>query len=392
MTIMELCETYVANTYKRFPATFARGCGARLWDEDGKEYLDLGSGIAVNAFGVADDKWAEAVIHQVRTLQHTCNLYYAEPCAKLAEQLCLRTGMRKVFFSNSGAEANECMLKAARKFGEATGRDTIITLKDSFHGRTIATLAATGQDVFHRHFGPFPAGFAFAGPDDLNSIKALADAGNCCAVMLEIVQGEGGVRALKPEFLQGVEALCREKDMLLLVDEVQTGNGRSGMLYAYMTAGLSPDIVSTAKGLGGGLPIGVTLLRERVAAVVEPGDHGSTFAGGPVVCRAALEVLARVSDPAFLAHVRAMATELIERLHALDSPHIVAIRGQGLMIGVELDIEAAPIIEAGWVRGVLLLNAGTHVLRLLPPPIVEPEHIDTLIGTLSDILWENDAV
>ena len=223
MNIQQICETYVANTYRRYPVTFVRGAGAHLWDEAGREYIDLGSGIAVNIFGVSDPIWAEAVTRQLTALPHTCNLYYAEPCARLAEMLCARTGMRKVFFSNSGAEANECMIKAARKYGEATGRSTIVTLKDSFHGRTIATLAATGQDVFHQHFGPFPAGFAYATPNDLSS-----------------------VRALDGDFLRGVEALCREKDMLLCIDEVQTGNGRSGQLYAYMVHGLKPDIVSTA--------------------------------------------------------------------------------------------------------------------------------------------------
>ncbi|NLD59060.1 MAG: aminotransferase class III-fold pyridoxal phosphate-dependent enzyme [Clostridiales bacterium] len=382
MTIMELCETYVANTYKRFPATFARGCGARLWDEDGKEYLDLGSGIAVNAFGVADDKWAEAVIHQVRTLQHTCNLYYAEPCAKLAEQLCLRTGMRKVFFSNSGAEANECMLKAARKFGEATGRDTIITLKDSFHGRTIATLAATGQDVFHRHFGPFPAGFAFAGPDDLNSIKALADAGNCCAVMLEIVQGEGGVRALKPEFLQGVEALCREKDMLLLVDEVQTGNGRSGMLYAYMTAGLSPDIVSTAKGLGGGLPIGATLFNDRTKDVLQAGDHGSTFGGNPVSCAGALSVLNRI-DEKLLEEVREKSAYIVGELTGAKG--VLSVSGLGLMLGVEVERPAVEIANDCLKRGVLVLTAKKK-LRLLPALNIGWDELKAAVSVLKEVI------
>ncbi len=263
MNIQQICETYVANTYKRYPVTFVRGAGAHLWDEAGREYIDLGSGIAVNIFGVSDPIWAEAVTRQLAALPHTCNLYYAEPCARLAEMLCERTGMRKVFFSNSGAEANECMIKAARKYGEATGRSTIVTLKDSFHGRTIATLAATGQDVFHQHFGPFPAGFAYATPNDLNSVRALCEEQNACAVMLEVVQGEGGVRALDGDFLRGVEALCREKDMLFCIDEVQTGNGRSGELYAYMVHGLKPDIVSTAKGLGGGLPIGATLLGRK---------------------------------------------------------------------------------------------------------------------------------
>ena len=382
MTIMELCETYVANTYKRFEATFVRGSGARLWDEGGKEYLDLGSGIAVNAFGVADDQWAEAVIHQVRTLQHTCNLYYAEPCARLAEALCNRTGMQKAFFSNSGAEANECLLKAARKFGEATGRDTIIALKDSFHGRTIATLAATGQDVFHEHFGPFPAGFVFAGPDDLASVKTLADQGDCCAVLLEIVQGEGGVRTLDPEFLRGVEALCRERDMLFLVDEVQTGNGRSGMLYAYMTAGLTPDIVSTAKGLGGGLPIGATLFNERTKDVLQSGDHGSTFGGNPVSCAGALSILNRIDDK-LLEGVREKSAYIVGELTGAKG--VISVSGLGLMLGVEVEKPAMEVANACLERGVLVLTAKKK-LRLLPALNIGWDELKAAVSILKEVI------
>ena len=265
--IFEKDKTYVAGTYARFPVQLVRGKAALAWDADGREYVDLGSGIAVNAFGYADDEWIAAVTAQLGALPHASNLYYTGPCAELAEMLCSRTGMKKVFFGNSGAEANECAIKVARKWGLDTygeGHSTIITLKNSFHGRTITTLTATGQDVFHTNFGPFPEGFVYAEPGNLADLARLADENACCAVMLEVVQGEGGVVALPQEYLDGVQALCREKNMLLIVDEVQTGNGRSGELYAYMTYGLKPDVVSTAKGLGGGLPIGACMLGERV--------------------------------------------------------------------------------------------------------------------------------
>ena len=308
--------------------------------------------------------WAEAVTRQVRALPHTCNLYYAEPCARLAEMLCERTGMKKVFFSNSGAEANECMIKAARKYGEATGRSTIVTLKDSFHGRTIATLAATGQDVFHQHFGPFPAGFVYAAPNDLDSVRALCEEDDACAVMLEVVQGEGGVRALDGDFLRGVEALCRERNMLLCIDEVQTGNGRSGELYAYMAHGLNPDIVSTAKGLGGGLPIGATLLGEKVQNVLTYGDHGSTFGGNPVACAGAVSILSRL-DEALFAGVRERADYIRGELEGAKG--VIGVERPGADArrrdGKERRGESSPACLA---RGVLVLTAKSKV-RLLPP-------------------------
>ena len=380
--IAKTCEQYVAHTYKRFPVTLVRGKGAILLDETGKKYIDLGSGIAVNAFGVADDKWAAAVTRQLTTLQHTCNLYYAEPCAKLAEMLCERTGMKKVFFSNSGAEANECMIKAARKYGEQTGRDTIITLKDSFHGRTIATLAATGQDVFHQHFGPFPAGLEYAQPNDLASVQAIADAGTACAVMLEIVQGEGGVRPLSGEFLRGVEQLCREKDMLLLVDEVQTGNGRSGQLYAYMCHDLSPDLVSTAKGLGGGLPIGATLFGEKVQDILTYGDHGSTFGGNPVCCAGGVSILERI-DETLLAGVRERSAYIVGQLEGAKG--VRSVSGLGLMLGIETDRPAADIVNECIRRGVLLLTA-KHKLRLLPALNIGCDELREAIRILKEVI------
>ena len=382
MNIQQTCETYVANTYKRYPVTFVRGAGAHLWDEAGREYIDLGSGIAVNIFGVSDPIWAEAVTRQLAALPHTCNLYYAEPCARLAEMLCERTGMRKVFFSNSGAEANECMLKAARKYGEATGRSTIVTLKDSFHGRTIATLAATGQDVFHQHFGPFPAGFAYATPNDLSSVRALCEEQNACAVMLEVVQGEGGVRALDGDFLRGVEALCREKDMLFCIDEVQTGNGRSGELYAYMVHGLKPDIVSTAKGLGGGLPIGATLLGEKVKNTLTYGDHGSTFGGNPVACAGAVSILSRL-DEGFLQGVRERAEYI--RGELAGAKGVRGVDGLGLMLGIETEKPAGEIVSSCLKRGVLVLTAKSKV-RLLPPLNIAWDDLKTAVAVLKEVI------
>ena len=382
MDIRKACETYVANTYKRYPVTFTHGEGAHLWDEEGKEYIDLGSGIAVNIFGVSDPAWAEAVTKQIHALPHTCNLYYAEPCARLAEMLCQRTGLQKVFFSNSGAEANECMIKAARKYGEKTGRRAIITLKDSFHGRTIATLAATGQDVFHQHFGPFPAGFAYAQPNDLESVRALAAENGACAVMLEIVQGEGGVQPLDGAFLRGVEALCREKDMLLCVDEVQTGNGRCGELYAYMAYGLAPDLVSTAKGLGGGLPIGATLFAESVKDVLTYGDHGSTFGGNPAACAGAVSILERI-DEELLAGVRARGEYIRGELSGAKG--VRAVTGLGLMLGIETEKPAAGIVQECLTRGVLVLTAKTRV-RLLPPLTIGWDDLKAAVAILKEVI------
>lgn len=382
MNIPQLDSTYIANTYARFPVTIARGKGSLVWDADDKVYIDMATGIAVNSFGIADPAWIRAVTEQLCTVQHASNLYYTAPDAQLAQLLCEKTGMKKVFFSNSGAEANECMIKAARKYGEATGRSTIITLKDSFHGRTIATLAATGQDVFHQHFGPFPAGFAYATPNDLNSVRALCEEQNACAVMLEVVQGEGGVRALDGDFLRGVEALCREKDMLFCIDEVQTGNGRSGELYAYMVHGLKPDIVSTAKGLGGGLPIGATLLGEKVKDTLTYGDHGSTFGGNPVACAGAVSILSRL-DEEFLQGVRERAEYI--RGELAGAKGVRGVDGLGLMLGIETEKSAGEIVSACLARGVLVLTAKSKV-RLLPPLNIAWDDLKTAVAVLKEVI------
>ena len=379
--IFEKDRTYVANTYGRFPIQLARGKGARAWDGEGREYIDLGSGIAVNVFGYADEAWAQAVEAQLRALPHTSNLYYSAPCANLAEMLCARTGMKKVFFGNSGAEANECAIKIARKWGHdhhGPNCHNIVTLKNSFHGRTIATLAATGQDSFHTNFNPFPEGFLYADAGDLDGLRALTRRHECCAVMLEIVQGEGGVMPLGEDYLKGVEALCRERDMLFIVDEVQTGNGRCGALYAYMRYGLSPDVVSTAKGLGGGLPIGACLIGARAADTLTPGAHGSTFGGNPVACAGALNILSRI-DAELLAGVRARSERIVSALEG--APGVKGVSGLGLMLGVECVRPAREVAERAMARGVLALTAKNKI-RLLPPLNIEMELLDRALEAL----------
>lgn len=364
--IKEWDSTYVAHTYGRFPISIVEGKGSILKDENGKEYIDLGSGIAVNTFGVADDVWINAVNTQMQKLSHTSNLYYTEPCAKLAKILCERTGMKKVFFSNSGAESNECAIKAARKYAaETLGKDNyyIITLKGSFHGRTITTLSATGQDVFHNQFQPLTSGFLYAEPNNVDDIEKLLNEYPCAAVMLEPIQGEGGVNALDFEYLKAVEKLAKEHNALLIVDEVQSGNGRSGKLFAYMNSEIHPDIITTAKGLGGGLPIGATLFNEKTADVYKPGDHGSTFGGNPICCAGAISVVERLDD-AFLNEVQKKADYIWNSLETAKG--IKSISGLGLMIGIETERDSSQVLNECMENGVLVLKAKNKI-RLLPP-------------------------
>lgn len=385
MNTFEMDKTYVAGTYNRFPLHLVHGKGAHAWDEDGREYIDLGSGIAVNAFGYADDAWIAAVTAQLGALPHSSNLYYTDPCAQLAQMLCQRTGMKKVFFGNSGAEANECAIKTARKWGLENlgeGHSTIITLKNSFHGRTIATLAATGQDVFHTNFGPFPDGFVYAEANNIADVRHLAEENGCCAVMLEIVQGEGGVMALENDFLQGVQALCREKNMLFIVDEVQSGNGRSGALYAYMRFNLQPDVVTTAKGLGGGLPIGACMLGARAENTLTIGAHGSTFGGNPTVCAGAISILSRMDD-ALLADVRAKSDWIVNALTG--APGVRSVSGLGLMLGVECEKNAREVAEICLQKGVMVLTAKSKI-RLLPPLNISMEDLQAGIQALKEAL------
>ena len=365
MTVKEIDKTYVANTYARFDLQLVNGKGSLVYDEQGKEYIDLGTGIAVNSFGVADEEWIQAVIKQLGNLQHSSNLYYSEPCAVLAQKLCTRTGMKKVFFSNSGAEANECAIKAARKHGEIKkGKDyyTIVTLKNSFHGRTITTLSATGQDVFHAHFTPMTDGFVHAAANDFDEIQTLVKTHKCCAVMLELVQGEGGVTALDKAYVKQVAKLAKEQDLLLIVDEVQTGNGRTGTLYAFEQYEITPDIVTTAKGLGGGLPIGATMLGERAAELFTPGLNGSTFGGNPVCAAGAVSVLDRIDD-GLLQSVREKSAYIFESLQ--NAKGVKSVTGLGLMIGVECKKDASEVIANCMRRGVLVIKAKNKV-RLLP--------------------------
>ncbi len=383
MDIFAIDKEYIAGTYARFPVQLVGGKGSTLYDEQGKAYIDLGTGIAVNTFGVGDEAWIASVTAQLGKIQHTSNLYYSSPCALLARELCTRTGMEKVFFSNSGAEANECAIKAARKYGEVTkGKDyyTVVTLKNSFHGRTITTLSATGQEVFHEHFTPMTEGFVHAAANDIEELKALLAAHKCCGVMLELVQGEGGVMVLDKEYVREVEKLCKEQDLLLMIDEVQTGNGRTGTLYAYMQYGIAPDVVTTAKGLGGGLPIGATMLGKKAAPLFTPGLNGSTFGGNPVACAGALSILTRI-DEALLAEVREKSAYIFQTLAGAKG--VKSVTGLGLMIGIETEKDASEVIRACMERGVLVIKA-KHKLRLLPALNIPMESLKEAIKIVKE--------
>ena len=384
MDIQKLDQTYIAGTYARFPVTIVKGKGSLVWDENGKEYIDLSTGIAVDIFGVADEQWMAAVTKQLGTLQHISNLYYTEPCAKLAQLLCEKTGMKKVFFGNSGAEANECAIKAARKWSEdKKGKEysTIITLKNSFHGRTITTLAATGQDVFHHDFLPLTDGFVYAEPNDLADLARLIAENKCAAVMMEVVQGEGGVMPLDEAYVKGAAKLCQENDLLLICDEVQIGNGRSGMLYGYMTYGVQPDIVSTAKGLAGGLPLGATLLGEKVQNVLSAGTHGSTFGGNPVCCAGALSILHRLDGP-LLQSVQEKSDFIVKALTGAKG--VRSVTGLGLMLGVETERPVKDVISECMARGVLVISAKNKV-RLLPALNIPMAQLEQAVSVLKDV-------
>ena len=386
MDIQALDKEYIANTYGRFPLTIARGKGSLVWDEGGKRYIDLGTGIAVSSFGISDDSWADAVCAQVRTLTHTSNLYYTAPDVLLAKELCSRTGLKKVFFSNSGAEANECAIKVARKYSAdkyGPGRHQIITLTGSFHGRTVTTLAATGQDSFHKDFLPLTEGFLYAQPKR-ESVEALLERGDVAAVLFEPVQGEGGVLPLEQDFVRWLAEVAAEKDILLLADEVQTGNGRSGNLYAYMHYGILPDAVSTAKGLAGGLPLGATMLGEKLQNVLKPGDHGSTFGGNPVCCAGALNVLSRIDD-ALLQEVREKSQWLTETLSAAKG--IKSVSGLGLMLGLETEKPAREVIDQCMAKGVLVISAKQKV-RLLPALNIPWELLKEAVQVILEVCAE----
>ncbi len=363
--ITEQDQRYVAGTYRRFPVEIVSGKGSEVFDSDGKRYIDMGSGIGVTSFGIADDAWQAAVTAQLGRVQHMSNLYYTEPCARLAEMLCTRTGMKKVFFANSGAEANECAIKVARKYAaEKKGSDcyTIVTLRNSFHGRTLTTLAATGQDHFHQLFQPLTEGFVHAPAGDVEALEELIRTHKVAGILLECVQGEGGVIALDADYVRAVAAIAEREDILLMIDEVQTGNGRTGELYAYMHFGIRPDVVTTAKGLGGGLPLGAAMLGEKVENVLGFGDHGSTFGGNPVSCAGAISILERMDD-AFLQDVKKKSEYVFSTLQGAEG--VESVTGLGLMIGIKTKKPAADVLKSCMENGVLCLTAKDKV-RLLP--------------------------
>lgn len=384
MDIFERDAEYIAHTYARFPLEIVGGKGSLVYGADGKEYIDMGAGIAVNTFGIADDEWIRAVTEQLGRFQHTSNLYYAEPCVRLAEALCGRTGMKRVFFSNSGAEANECAIKAARKYAhDKKGADCyyILTLRNSFHGRTLTTLAATGQDVFHKDYLPLTPGFVYADANDLSSVRAAVKEYPVAAILFEAVQGEGGVLPLTAEFARGLSDIAGEEDILLIADEVQIGNGRSGMLYGYMNLGITPDIVTTAKGIGGGLPIGVTMLGEKVKNIFSPGDNGSTFGGNPVAAAGAYNILSRLDDDC-LAGVRERSAYIREELTGAKG--INRVTGMGLMLGIDASRGASAVVAGCMERGVLVLKAKDKV-RLLPALNIPTELLKRAVAVIKEV-------
>ncbi len=384
MNTKELDNQYVAHAYGRFDVALTKGQGSTLYDENGKKYIDFGSGIGVTAFGINDPVWTKAVEEQLHRVQHTSNLYYTAPCAKLAQLLCEKSGMKKVFFGNSGAEANEGAIKFARKYSfdkYGAGRSTIITLVNSFHGRTITTLAATGQDSFHTVFDPFTPGFKYCPANDIEALQAAAT-DDVCAVLFECVQGEGGVNNLSPTFVNAIAKLAKEKDILIAVDEVQTGNGRTGTYFAYQQYGITPDIVTTAKGLGGGLPIGAVLFGEKLQDTMTPGSHGSTFGGNPVVAAGACSIVERIDDD-FLSEVQRKSEKIRTALAKVKG--VQSISGMGLMLGIETDKPAGEVAKACLANGLLILTAKTK-LRLLPALNISDAELDEGLEILKGVL------
>ncbi len=387
MTTIEKDKQYIANTYGRFPVTLVSGHGATSVDENGKEYIDMGTGIGVNAFGYCDKEWVEAVTKQLNTLQHTSNLFYTQPGVELAELLCKKSGMKKCFFGNSGAEANECAIKAARKYSldkyNNPDRNVIISLTQSFHGRTLATLKATGQDVFHTTFGPFPEGFVYAEANNFDSFMSVYNE-NVCAVIMEMVQGEGGVIPLNNNFIKKVIEFCKEYDIIVIIDEVQTGNGRTGSMYAYQQFGIEPDLVSTAKGVAGGLPMGVCLFGEKTKDTMTPSSHGSTFGMNPVVAAGALSIVKRLDDE-FLATVRAKGEYIRNRL--AECKNVKSVTGMGLMLGIETTKDAKEVVMKCIEKGVLPLTAKTKI-RLLPPLNISDEELEKAMDIITEVIEE----
>ena len=387
MSILNLDQAFVANTYKRFPVEIVSGKGSKVYDVNGKAYVDMGSGIGVTAFGHGDEEWVKAVTEQLGKVQHTSNLYYTEPCAYLAKLLCEKTGMKKVFFGNSGAEANECAIKVARKYSaEKKGADcyTIVTLINSFHGRTLTTLAATGQDYFHGLFQPLTPGFVHVPANDIAALEKVVAENKVAGIMMEVIQGEGGVLPLSQEYLMAADKLCKEQDIPFIIDEVQTGNGRTGKLYGYMNFKISPDIISTAKGLGGGLPIGACMMNEKMEKVLGFGDHGSTYGGNPVCCAGAISVIERLDDN-FLGRVKRRSGYIMSALY--NAPGIESVSGLGLMIGIKTTAPAGDVVKACMEKGVLCLTAKDKV-RLLPALNIPMDDLEYAIETIKTVAKE----
>lgn len=385
--IKELDNENIMHTYGRYDVCLTKGKGVYAYDDNGKKYIDVSSGIGVNSLGYCDDGWVKAVSEQAGTIQHISNYYYNKVAGVLAEKLTKATGLSKVFFGNSGAEANECAIKVARKYSfdkYGKGRDHIITLVNSFHGRTIATLSATGQDVFHNYFFPFVDGFDNAIANDIESLKdTITD--KTCAVMLETVQGEGGVNILDSEYLQQVRKICDEKDILLIVDEVQTGVCRTGKLYGYMHSGIKPDVVTSAKGLGGGLPIGICMVNDKLKDVMGPSTHGTTFGSNPVVCAGANYIIDTVNTPEFIEEVNKKGAYFKEKIEKIKG--VKSVRQQGLMIGIEVEGNAGDIAKKCTEKGLLVITAKT-LLRMLPPLNIKYEEIDEALAILKKVMEE----
>ena len=385
--LKELDKQYVAGTYNRFPVEIVSGKGSLVYDECGKEYIDMGSGIGVTCFGIADDIWKNAINEQLSKVQHMSNLYYTQPCARLAELLCEKTGMKKVFFSNSGAESNECAIKVARKYAaDKKGNDyyTIVTLENSFHGRTLTTLAATGQEHYHELFQPLTPGFVHAPANDLEALIKVAKENKTAAIMMECIQGEGGVLPLEEDFVKGVAEFAEKEDILVIIDEVQTGNGRTGKLYAYMNYGINPDIVSTAKGIGGGLPLGATMLSEKVENVLGFGDHGSTFGGNPVCCAGAVSIIERLDDK-LLDDVKKKSEYIFKAFENAEG--VESVSGKGLMIGIKTKKAAGDVVKICMENGVLCLTAKDKV-RLLPALNIPMELVEKAVNVIKQACAE----
>lgn len=385
MNTKELDNEYIAHSYGRFDVCLTKGKGSTLYDESGKKYIDFGSGIGVTAFGICDDEWASAVSEQLTKVQHTSNLYYTEPCCVLAKMLCEKSGMKRVFFANSGAEANEGAIKFARKYSfdkYGEGRSTIITLTDSFHGRTITTLAATGQDMFHTTFAPFTPGFKYCPANDSQALKQMIT-DDVCAVMFECIQGEGGVNILTPEFVGVINEIAQENDILMIVDEVQTGNGRTGKYFAYENYGITPDIVSTAKGLAGGLPMGAVLFGEKLKDTVTPGSHGSTFGGNPIAAAGAISIVKRLDDE-FLAEVSKKGEYIKKTL--FDIKGVKSVDSMGLMLGISTDKDAGEVAKSCLENGLLVLTAHKNKVRLLTALNISYDEIDEGLKILKEVI------